>query len=145
MRRRETTRPHADRITNYDAGNVGGHLRTRNIPLSRADAALGVSLLLLLSACGGGSSSSAGGSPAQAASGSAALEWEPVIASDLAGYRIHFGTASGSYSRSADAGTSTTWTLTNLSGGTRYYFVVTAVDTSGQESGYSNEVFKDIP
>lgn len=73
------------------------------------------------------------------------LEWDPVIASSLSGYRIHYGTASGSYSRSADAGTSTTWTVTNLHGGTRYYFVVAAIDSNGQESGYSNEVFKDIP
>jgi len=39
----------------------------------------------------------------------------------------------------------TTYTVTSLSGGTRYYFRVTAYDTSSNESSFSNEVFKDIP
>lgn len=120
-------------------------MQVRAVPQSRTTAALGFGLALFLAACGGGSSSSTSGSPAQQTSGSATLDWDPVVASDLAGYRIHYGTASGSYSRSADAGNSTTWTITNLSAGTRYYFVVAAVDYSGQESGYSNEVSKDVP
>jgi hypothetical protein len=37
------------------------------------------------------------------------------------------------------------YTLMGLSNGARYYFAVTAFDISGNESGYSNEVFKDIP
>lgn len=96
-----------------------------------------------VAACGGGSSGSA--SPPPASTGSAVLEWDPVVAADLAGYRIHYGTATGSYPHTVDAGTSTTHTLNNLGAGSRYYFVVTAVDTSGQESGHSNEVSKDIP
>jgi hypothetical protein len=32
-----------------------------------------------------------------------------------------------------------------LTGGARYYFAVTAQDTANHESGFSNEVFKDIP
>jgi len=105
---------------------------------------MATAMTALLSGCGGGGSS--GSSPPPTPSpGTAILEWDAVGASNLAGYRIHYGTASGSYPQAIEAGTSTTYTLDNLGSGTRYYFVVTAVDTSGQESGYSNEVFKDIP
>lgn len=107
-------------------------------------AALAAAVPICLAACGGGGSGG-NASPPPASSGSAVLEWDPVVATDLAGYRIHYGTTTGSYPSSADAGTSTTITLNGLTSGRRYYFVVTAVDSSGQESSYSNEVFKDIP
>jgi hypothetical protein len=42
-------------------------------------------------------------------------------------------------------GNVTTFSLAGLNSGRRYYFVATAQDTMGNESGYSNEVFKDIP
>jgi hypothetical protein len=42
-------------------------------------------------------------------------------------------------------GNVTTFSLAGLNRGRRYYFVATAQDTMGNESGYSNEVFKDIP
>lgn len=103
----------------------------------------------LMAACGGGSSgsenSSSGGPSNPPAAGAAVLEWDAVVATNLAGYRVHYGTAPGSYQQTVSTGSSTTHTLTGLNSGTRYYFAVTAVDTSGAESGHSNEVFKDIP
>ena len=78
----------------------------------------------------------------------ATLTWDPVIAGNLAGYRVYYGTAPGTYIQAPgaglSAGTETTYTVTGLTRGTRYYFVVTAVDTSNEESSYSNEVSKDI-
>jgi hypothetical protein len=66
-------------------------------------------------------------------------------ATDLSEYRIYFGTAPGVYTQTVhvpNPGSSTvTQTLTFPSPGT-YYVVVTAVDTRGQESGYSNQVEK---
>jgi len=41
--------------------------------------------------------------------------------------------------------TTTTFTVAGLTTGTRYFFAVTATDSLGNESGFSNEVFKDIP
>jgi hypothetical protein len=67
-------------------------------------------------------------------------------ATDLSLYKIYYGTASLTYSQVvsvANPGTTTISKTLNLSPGT-YYFSVTTVDTSGQESGYSNEVIKTL-
>jgi len=82
-------------------------------------------------------------------SNSAALTWDVVTALNLSGYRVYFGTAPGTYLQAAGQGVSvgnvTTFTVTGLASATRYYFAVTDFDTSGNESSFSNEVFKDIP
>jgi hypothetical protein len=67
-------------------------------------------------------------------------------ATDLSQYNIYYGTASLTYTtvvNLTNPGTTTITKTLNLSPGT-YYFSVTTVDTSGQESNYSNEVMKTI-
>jgi chitodextrinase len=85
----------------------------------------------------------------QAPDTTAALVWDPVTVANLAGYRVYFGTAPGSYlqplGQGVNVGNSTTHTVTGLNRGTRYYFAVTAFDASNGESAYSTEIFKDIP
>jgi hypothetical protein len=80
--------------------------------------------------------------------GSAILSWDPVTATNLSGYRVYYGTAPGAYlqpiGQGIEVGNVVTYTVTGLNPGTRYYFVATSVDASGNESEYSNEVFKDI-
>ena len=82
-------------------------------------------------------------------SNSATLQWDSVTAPNLSGYRVYFGNAPGTYLQALGQGVSvgnvTVYTVLGLSSATRYYFVVTATDTLGSESTYSNEVFKDIP
>jgi hypothetical protein len=112
----------------------------------------------LLVACGGGGSDGGDASasaPTVCASGgpisSATLEWDAVTAATFNGYRIYFGTASGTYEQpkgqgvlvSADV---TIHTLTGLSSGTTYYFAVTAYDLANPltESNLSNEACKTI-
>src|SRR4030042_3856046 len=68
------------------------------------------------------------------------LAWDPNTESDVAGYRIYYGTSQGSYTGSVDVGNVTSYRLTGLSGGQTYYVAVTAYNTSGSESGYSGEV-----
>ena len=82
--------------------------------------------------------------------GDAILSWDPPTTNadgtpieDLAGYNIYYGTSSGSYSQNIDVGDVTTYIVAGLNDGT-YYFAVTAYDTSGNESEYSNEVSKTI-
>ena len=110
----------------------------------------------LLAACGGGGGETAAApattsssSSAPAAGASATLAWDPVMAAGVAGYRVYYGTAPGTYEQLAgqgiDVGASTTYTATGLGSGTVYYFAVTAYNNVNQESGYSNEVSKQMP
>ena len=75
----------------------------------------------------------------------AILAWDPNTESDLAGYRIHHGTASGSYTVHTDVHNVTSYTVTGLTAGQTYYFAATAYDASGNESGYSNPVSYSVP
>jgi len=79
----------------------------------------------------------------------AALAWDPVASANLAGYRLYWGTSPGVYFQLPGSGLSvgnvTNFSLAGLNSGRRYYFAATAQDTTGNESSYSNEVFKDIP
>lgn len=63
---------------------------------------------------------------------------------DLAGVKLYYGVASGTYTTVIDVALVTTYAVTNLTVGTTYYFVATAYDAMGNESSYSNEVFKTI-
>jgi fibronectin type 3 domain-containing protein len=77
---------------------------------------------------------------------SATLTWVPDTASDLAGYKIYRATASGAYNAAlatVPAGTNT-YQSTGLSTNTTYFFVITAYDSAGNESAFSNEVSKSI-
>jgi len=110
---------------------------------------------LMLAGCGVDSS---GGISAQQenqeSQNSATLSWEPPTTNadgtplnDLAGYKVYYGKAPGDRSTTKDVGLpdTTEYTINNLDSGTRYYFAVTAYDTSGNESDFSEEVYKDIP
>jgi type IV pilus assembly protein PilY1 len=68
------------------------------------------------------------------------LAWDANTESDLAGYKVYFGTSSKSYTGSVDVGNVTSYTVSSLTQGQTYYISVTAYNTSGRESGYSSEV-----
>lgn len=76
------------------------------------------------------------GSPGTA---SATLSWSGNSESDLAGYKIHYGTSPGGYTNFVSVGNVTTYTLNGLSTGRTYYFAVSAIDKTGNESGPSGE------
>ena len=78
--------------------------------------------------------------------------WDPNEEPDLAGYKIYYKTdASGppydgihpfhpDLDSPVDVGNVTEYTIHDLDDDTDYYFVVTAYDSKGFESGFSNEV-----
>ncbi len=73
--------------------------------------------------------------------GTASLAWDPVPDTDVAGYRVYYGTSSTSYSQSVDVGNVTTATISGLTDCTLYYFAVKAYDTAGNQStNYSNQL-----
>jgi hypothetical protein len=85
-------------------------------------------------------------------SGQAILSWNAPTTNedgtpltDLAGYKIYYGTATGNYTYIVDVGKVTTYTFTNLADGLTYYFVATSYNAARFESNYSNEVSKSIP
>jgi hypothetical protein len=83
-------------------------------------------------------------SPSTSSSSTASLTWSPDTSTNLAGYKVYVGTSSGVYSSAVNVGNVTTYAVTNLGIGTTYYFAVSAFNSSGIESGFSNEVSKSI-
>lgn len=86
----------------------------------------------------------AAASPAQAAA-SVTLTWTASNSSDVAGYHLSYGQASGNYTQRLDLGKATSAAVTGLDDGTTYYFVVTAYNAAASESSPSNEVNLTTP
>jgi len=65
----------------------------------------------------------------------------PLSLSEIAGYKIYYGTTQGQYTSDITINDSTaiSYTFTDLTPDTRY-FVLTTLDTDGRESQYSTEV-----
>jgi len=78
--------------------------------------------------------------PTLAWSAQVSLSWDHSNSPEVTGYNLHYGTASGSYDTTLDAGDQTSITVTGLELNQEYFFAATAYDSSGNESSYSNEV-----
>src|SRR5687768_11916704 len=70
----------------------------------------------------------------------ATFAWNASTSPNITGYTVRYGTVSGSYPFTYNAGNALTATISALTAGTRYYFVVTARNASGLESDPSNEI-----
>jgi len=87
--------------------------------------------------------------------GTATLSWNANTEPDLASYKIYYGTTprTGSdpkvcslcgYSSSINVGNVTSYVFSSLTNGLTYYFSISAIDTTGNESSFSAEVSKNI-
>jgi hypothetical protein len=83
----------------------------------------------------------------------ATLTWNPPalnedgsVLADLAAFKVYWGTSPGTYSQSTkiSSATARTYTVGGLTKGT-WYFVVTALNSRGVESPYSNVWSKTVP
>jgi hypothetical protein len=83
--------------------------------------------------------------PASALVGEVTLAWDPASDPNVAGYRLYYGYAQGSYEGDVDVGVETAYTLTNLEEGKAYYFVLVAYDINGEEGELSQEVVHNGP
>lgn len=102
-----------------------------------------------------GSQSSTGGNTATgSATGTLSLQWTapvsrtdgtPLSLSEIAGYRVHYGSSPGSYSNHIDItnGSLQSAKLTGVPVGT-YYVAMSTYDASGLESAYSPHVIKKV-
>ncbi len=118
--------------------------------------AVSFAMLFVLYGCG------SGGGDIITASGDwtdASLRWDPPTTNedgtpltDLAGYKLYYGPSPGNYSGSLDVGDTTTVLIAtvvdsidgSLPATDTICFAVTAYDTYGNESDYSNEVCQDL-
>lgn len=118
----------------------------------------------VIASSGGSGTTSGGGSTGGSTGGgttggggstvtySASLSWSPTtanidgtpIGSDLAGYKVYYGTSSGNYLDYVTLGSDTTNVVINQLPSGTYYFTVTAFDTAGNESAFSNEAVKSL-
>lgn len=86
------------------------------------------------------------------ATGSATLTWNPPTANtdgsplnNLAGYKVHWGTSQGNYTNSVTINTPgvSSYVVEQLTPAT-WYFAVTALNSTGAESDYSNIATKQV-
>ena len=101
------------------------------------------------SSSGGSTSGSTSGTGSGSGGGttthSVSLTWKASASSNVVGYNVYRGTVAGSYGllNSMNAGTS--YDDATVQNGQTYYYVVTAVDSGGAESAYSNQSQAVIP
>ncbi len=84
-------------------------------------------------------------------SGTATLSWNVNAESDLAGYKIYYGTSPrtdkcppAGYPQKVDVGNKISYTIDKLEIEKTYYFSITSYDKSGNESCFSEEMSKTI-
>jgi len=76
------------------------------------------------------------------ANASVSLDWDDNVDPDLAGYNVYRGTAPGVYTKiNSTLVTTSAYSDTGLTNGTEYYYIVRAVDGSGNESLDSNQTY----
>lgn len=77
--------------------------------------------------------------------GFVSFEFDLNAETDVEGYILYAGTASGQYTRSLNIGNINLCTMNGLTPGTPYFFAVTAYNTQGIESLFSDEVTDTVP
>ncbi len=81
----------------------------------------------------------------QLSAASVKLAWDANTEPDLAGYRLYWGAQTRRYTNLLDSGLLTTNEVPGLTPGDRLFLAVTAYNTNGLESDYSNEVALTVP
>ena len=77
---------------------------------------------------------------------SVSLTWMPSSSPGISSYNVYRGTTTGGpYSLLKNGVSSTSYTDSNVQSGSTYYYVTTALNTSGMESAYSGEASAVIP
>jgi hypothetical protein len=83
--------------------------------------------------------------PAAPAAQSVTLGWNPSPGTNIVGYNIYYGVASGVYTNVVPVGNVTNGVVNNLVSGATYYFAATSLSSLGLESVYSTEISYAVP
>lgn len=73
------------------------------------------------------------------------LQWDGSIAPEAVGYYVYRGTRDGSYKKISPTIAGTSFADMTVTSGQNLVYVVTAVDSNGVESGFSNPVTVTVP
>ena len=76
---------------------------------------------------------------------SVVLTWSPSLDTNVIGYNLYYGGASGNYTNLIHVGNVTNATVTGLSAGATYFFAATAYDLLAEQSIFSNEAIYLVP
>lgn len=115
---------------------VSKFLKTRSFQLSQVRSLVTIAVMVAMLISGLVPSSFAG---------QANLAWDASSSPGVAGYKLLYGTASRNYTQSLDVGNTTSYTVTGLDDGKKYYFAAAAYNSASVQSGYSNEVAYTTP
>jgi len=86
------------------------------------------------------------GDGTQASQHTVALSWNPSSSPNVVGYYVYRRSANGQYSKlNLSPQPGTTYTDAQVTSGSTYFYVTTAIDTSNIESTHSNEATAVIP
>ncbi|MGD8666783.1 MAG: fibronectin type III domain-containing protein [Desulfobacterales bacterium] len=72
------------------------------------------------------------------------VAWDENSETDIAGYKVHYGTTSGNYEYIVDVGNTTSCSISGLTEGTTYYLAATAYNTNNVESNISEELVHTV-
>jgi hypothetical protein len=78
-------------------------------------------------------------------SASLQVTWNANTETDLAGYKVYYGTTSKTYGQPIDVGNARSYQINNVQAGTYCYVSLTAYDTSVNESAKSGEKSIYVP
>ena len=95
-----------------------------------------LSLCFLMATCG---------VPMTASAFQVTLAWDSNSEPDVIGYKIYYGEQSRNYTYCVDVGHATSCVISGLTSGHTYYFTANAYDMNGNESGFAEEIFYQIP
>jgi hypothetical protein len=73
------------------------------------------------------------------------ISWQPNNEPDLAGYFVYYGEQTGFYNYRLATGPQAEYTIRDLKPGATYFIAVTAVDTAGNESAFSEQIRVRLP
>jgi fibronectin type 3 domain-containing protein len=87
------------------------------------------------------------GTATASATHSVSVSWTPSTSSNVVGYNVYRSTTSGGYYSELNSAalTGTSYSDNTVSAAATYYYVATAINSSGEQSSYSSQATAVVP